>query len=154
MQDQSLEVRPEMDGEPGQYLSPGERGPSRSWKTRVSGIWSWTLRAQFVVLVSVATYLSLIPKPGAVFEASPDKFLHLLCWGVLLVSLWLACGVKGFRLWMVPALFGYSILVEIGQIWVPNRFFSWGDILANGCGILLGWLGVWLASRVTGSNHF
>lgn len=128
----------------------GRSGLPAGW----AEIWRWLMGVQFFVLTAIATYLSLVPKPGAVFEASPDKFLHLLCWGVLLVSLWLASGIKGFRLWMIPALFGYSVLVEIGQIWVPNRFFSYADIVANGAGILLAWLGTWVVTRVAGKNHF
>lgn len=139
-------------------------GESRKWRWdsgdnsgpqggRLVVAWGWLRRVQFVVLTAIATYLSLVPKPGAVFEASPDKFLHLLCWGVLLVSLWLACGQKNFRVWMAPVLFAYSVLVEIGQIWVPNRYFSVADIVANGAGILLGGLAVWLFLVVTRKNH-
>ena len=151
MQECGVQTKPELNSK--QRRLPALGSGSGSGKIDGARAWLWIRRSQFVVLTTIATYLSLVPKPGAVFEASPDKFLHLLCWGVLLVSLWLACGVKGFRMWMVPALFGYSVLVEIGQIWVPNRYFSFADIIANGAGILLGTLAVWLCWVVTRKNH-
>ena len=104
-------------------------------------------RLQFVLLLTIASYLSLVPKPGAVFESSPDKFLHLLCWGVLVISLHLALERPRAAWKPAAGLFIYSILVEIGQIWVPNRFFSVADIVANGAGIACGMLIVTLLGR-------
>jgi len=97
------------------------------------------LRLQFPVLTGVATYLSLTPKPGAVFEAAPDKFLHVLCWLVLTLSLRGALGPRRVGFWAALGLFAYSVLVECGQAWVPGRYFSALDILANGVGVIIGW---------------
>lgn len=99
-------------------------------------------RGQFVLLTAIATYLSWSPSPGEVFESFSDKFLHILCWGVLTLSLRLALMSQGRRLpWAALGLFAYSVVVEIGQIWVPNRMFSGLDLVANGVGVLLGLVG-------------
>lgn len=103
------------------------------------GLTFWK-RAQFVILASTATYLSLVPQPGEAFATAPDKFLHVLCWFMLLLSLRLAVNGRRFPVLAAAALFVYSVVVEVGQYWVPNRTFSGLDILANGAGVILGLL--------------
>jgi VanZ family protein len=110
-------------------------------------LWTFLTRAQFFVLTGTATYLSLTPRPGAIFEEAPDKFLHLICWMVLLISLRIAMPrVRNFP-WIALGLFAYSTLVEFGQMLVPGRFFSGGDIVANGVGVALGYLVVVVFQR-------
>lgn len=85
----------------------------------------------------MATHQTLSPKPADVFESSPDKVLHFLCWAVLSTSLYLAFRDVGRRYEiLLLGLFGYSVILEVGQHWVPGRFFSIDDMFANGAGCL------------------
>jgi len=99
---------------------------------------TFLFRTQFFVLLFIATYLSLTGTPGAVFESYSDKFLHVLCWGVLFVSLRIALGLKPYFGFSALGLWAYSVLVESLQNLSPERHFSWLDILANGLGVLVG----------------
>jgi len=96
------------------------------------------LRTQFPVLLLYATYLSLASQPGVVFASYSDKFLHVLCWCVLLLSLRLAMAPKFYRYRSALGLFLYAAGVEYLQNLSPERYFSWLDMLANGVGIVLG----------------
>ena len=40
--------------------------------------------------------------------------------------------------WLAVGVFGYGVLMEVGQHLVPGRFMSAGDVVANGLGVLLG----------------
>jgi VanZ family protein len=99
-------------------------------------------RVQFPILLFFATYLSLTGTPGAVFESYSDKFLHVLCWCVLFVSLRIALGVKPYFGFSALGLWAYSAGVECLQNLSPERHFSWLDMLANGLGVLVG-MGLW-----------
>lgn len=94
---------------------------------------------QFLVLVLLASYLSLTPAPGDFFVSIWDKFLHLACWGVLLISLRFAWHRTGFGLLPVIGLFLYSLLIEILQV-LTGRDFQFADLLANALGILLAYI--------------
>jgi VanZ family protein len=98
---------------------------------------SWIFKVLFFALLIIATQQSLIPKPASVFEPVWDKYLHLVCWGILSLSLYSAYRVSGLMVLRWSGLFLYSIAIEFGQIFVPGRVFSGEDILANGLGILL-----------------
>ncbi len=104
---------------------------------------------QFWLLLIMASYLSLTPKPGAIFEGSPDKLLHLVGWVGLTLSLQLAHYSE--PLWSQKrlqhrlfSLFVYSLLIEVGQYFSPGRFFSLADMLANAAGISLACGLIWL----------
>ncbi|MGB7413364.1 MAG: VanZ family protein [Thermosynechococcaceae cyanobacterium] len=91
----------------------------------------------FGLLLAIATHQSLIPKPAEVFQHSPDKFLHVLCWSVLSAALYLAFRYTGRYRTLLIGLFCYSIILEIAQWWVPGRYLDAGDAIANAAGCLL-----------------
>jgi|GEM_PF-6177640 len=93
--------------------------------------------ALFFVLYIIASYLSLTPQPGAIFENVWDKSLHLICWGGLAAALSLALLPRILPWQAFMLLFLSSTLIEAAQHWVPGRLFSLLDIGANGIGILL-----------------
>lgn len=95
---------------------------------------------QFVVLTGYASYLSLVPSPGSVFESVWDKLLHVICWFVLTLSLRLAWPMPRFPWWAPLALFGYSLLVEMLQYVAPGREFSPYDLVGNALGIIVAYL--------------
>jgi VanZ family protein len=98
---------------------------------------SWIFKVLFFALLMIATQQSLVPKSAGVFEPIWDKYLHLVCWGILALTLYSAYRVSGLMYLRWLGLFLYSIVIEFGQIFVPGRMFSGEDVLANGLGILL-----------------
>ncbi len=109
---------------------------------------TWILRLQFPLLLFVATYLSLTPEPGEAFTAYSDKFLHVICWGGLYVSLRLA--LLGREYWGISAfsLLIYASLVEFLQNLSPERQFSGLDMAANALGIALALLFCYFAQAL------
>ena len=99
---------------------------------------SWLIAVwlQFVILTSYATYLSLTPDPGDIFVSIWDKLLHVSCWFVLLLSLYVASRRAKMPWGYAVALFLYSSIVEGLQSFSPERQVSAEDLLANGLGIL------------------
>ena len=91
----------------------------------------------FLLLLILMTCLSLTPADPTVAAYTWDKLNHAsayLCLGVLLDM--------GFlNGWKIPAkllpLFGYSILMEVLQYFIPTRHFSGLDIVANAVGLIL-----------------
>jgi len=87
-------------------------------------------------LLTIA-YLSLTPQiqPPISFDQI-DKILHLGSYGLatLLVLIAYPCASK---LRIIFSLFVYSFSMELGQLFVENRFFEFYDLLANLTGILI-----------------
>lgn len=90
----------------------------------------------FGLLLAVATHQTLTPKALDAFDSPPDKLIHFLCWAVLSAALYLAFSRAGRYRTLLISLFGYSVILEIAQKWVPGRYFSGEDIVANGLGCL------------------
>lgn len=95
---------------------------------------------QFVLLTGYASYLSLVPSPGDVFESVWDKLLHVICWFVLTGSLRIAWPTPRFPWWAPLGLFGYSLLVEVLQHFAPDREFSPYDLVGNAVGVVIAYL--------------
>lgn len=95
---------------------------------------------QFVVLTGYATYLALVPSPGAVFESVWDKLLHVICWFVLTLSLRIAWPTPRFHWWAPVVLFAYSLFVEVMQHFTPERDANVYDLLGNAVGIIPAYL--------------
>jgi len=92
---------------------------------------------QFIILLGYATYLSLTPSPGELFESSWDKLWHAGGWFALTLSLRLAWPTLRLPWWAAFGLLLYSLLIEVLQHYSPNRQFDLYDLIANGIGILL-----------------
>ena len=99
---------------------------------------TFLFRMQFPILLFCATYLSLTGTPGAVFEPYSDKFLHLLCWCVLFISLRLALLGKARLVASALGLLAYATALEALQLLSPGRYFSTLDMFANALGIAIG----------------
>lgn len=107
----------------------------------------------FIVLFLTASYFSLTPTPGSFFESFWDKFLHLLCWGVLSFSLILALLPKQKFAKPLALLFISSICIETAQHWVPGRVFSLLDVAANGLGVFIVLIAGLIAQRFLAHRH-
>ncbi len=95
----------------------------------------------FWVSLVVVAWLSLLP--GDELErslhvrtmSSSGAFLHIAAYAVLAFLAWLAFDRRyRFAIFM---LLCFSMILEILQIWVPNRSFNPMDVLSNLAGLAL-----------------
>ena len=88
--------------------------------------------------------LSLVPIGTEVPSTGWDKTNHLLGFSVLAI---LGCWSYPNRvITVLVGLLAYGALIEGLQSLTPHRFAEWGDLLADGLGLLLGWVLVRLAT--------
>lgn len=93
-----------------------------------------------VCLLAGVMTLCLIPlkMPPAAPEFN-DKVLHLAIFALL--AGWFGALVTDARRWqLMLALMAYGLLIEVLQSFTAYRSAEWLDSLADGAGILLGWL--------------
>ena len=105
----------------------------------------WWTTAGYAVIGLVA-YLSLTPTPPKLIEAPfIDKLEHLIAYSILMG--WFAqIYVTRNRQIILAILFCLlGIMLEILQGVGGQRFFEYGDMMANALGVLLGW---WLSNGV------
>ena len=87
-----------------------------------------------MMLLTVAA-LSLMP---ALDIGVSDKLSHLVTY-FLLAGWFSLLSVNRVALgWTVVGLIGYGILIELLQGMTAYRYPEWGDVLANGAGVLTG----------------
>ncbi len=98
-------------------------------------------RAALVVYVAILTYYSLIPQyAGGLPTAGFSMYdLHIVAYlGMsILVLLSFPDMVPSNSALLLVSVFLYSALIEIVQMPIPGRFFSWYDLLMNGFGTFL-----------------
>ncbi|ENM5843120.1 hypothetical protein V4V60_003259 [Vibrio mimicus] len=89
-----------------------------------------------VLVMAAVCYLSFSPSLVKVVDIPYiDKAEHSVAYLVLTL---LGCAGLVRRVWLVPVLlFGFGVVVEVVQDMI-GREFSWGDMAANGVGVLLG----------------
>ena len=100
----------------------------------------------FIFLISIE-YLALTPAQIKLVENSWDKANHFIAFAALYVTLHfgfcrLNLGAK------VAILLAYGIQIEIAQSFVPNRYFSMLDVVADGIGIVFGVLAARILGRI------
>lgn len=95
-------------------------------------------RLLFGLALLVVTWLALTPQPVALPDAPlADKWAHLLTFALLALLLDLGWPENGldWRKW--AALMAYGLAIEWLQTQIPNRVFSFADMLANAAGVAL-----------------
>lgn len=100
--------------------------------------WIWAASLLAVI------YFSLTPRLELPYDFSfADKVCHIISY------LWLAAlpffAFSTFKAFLSASMgmFLLGICLEIVQCYIPGRSFSFGDIVADGIGVVLG---MWLAS--------
>jgi len=94
---------------------------------------------QFWLFLLYCTYLSLTPYPNeGLIETFSDKFLHCIGYFLLFISCNFAHRPNRHLRLKIILLLCYSAAIEIFQHFIPNRGFSFGDLLANLSGLLIG----------------
>ena len=97
----------------------------------------WWGRGVLWASLLLVAYLSLMPYDGNLLDDQRDKLAHLMVYATLTVLAYLAYQ-RVAMLWLVAALLVYSVGLEVGQYFVPGRFLSLADVVANTLGLLLG----------------
>lgn len=101
-------------------------------------------RVLMFVAMLVLLALSLAPPSPLMSGTGWDKSNHALAFAVLAVlGAW---AWPGRALAVLAGLLAYGGLIEVLQSFTAYRFAEWGDLLADGVGLLLGqalvsWLG-------------
>ena len=99
-----------------------------------AALWIWV----FGIVALVVLVLALMPTVPHMPTTGWDKTNHLLAFAVLA---WLGCHAYPQHLALVlSGLLAYGALIEILQSFTSYRFADWHDLLADGVGLLLGWL--------------
>ena len=84
------------------------------------------------------TLLSLLPPKSAVPVGEYDKISHLFAYMCLALNSFLLINSKK-HFFGVIILICYGILIEFLQAYIPGRFPSFWDGLANSIGVVIGW---------------
>ena len=114
-------------------VTPMEYGLERADFSRLLRV---GVRVLLVIMLLLMPYATLTSDPGTPSGAAP--FMHLA--GMAWVA-WLACMsfvTNRNRAWAVLLVFAYSALMELLQLYLPNRNATWEDVGINGLGCLLG----------------
>jgi VanZ family protein len=108
--------------------------------------WRWLLAFAMLGLL----VLSLLPPSVRLPSTGWDKSNHMIGFATLaLLSHW---AWPGRTVIALAALLAYGGLIEVLQSFTPNRFAEFGDLIADGIGLLVGeivarLLVYWLPSR-------
>jgi VanZ family protein len=98
-------------------------------------------RAVGWVLILLVVFFSLSPEPPEVIEFEQgDKLGHLVAY--LSLMLWFAniYPARNQRISLSVAFLAMGVVLEFLQGLSGYRTFQYGDMVANGVGIFLGWL--------------
>lgn len=103
------------------------------------------IRLAAIAVVLLATWLSLTPRPPKIegLPAGSDLAVHAIMHIGIAGALWMAWPTR--KPWVIAATVLLAVGLEVGQLWVPGRVFSFGDLRANLAGAALGMV---LAARV------
>lgn len=95
------------------------------------------LRIILLIVVAAITYLSITPSDT--ITIGNDKISHIIAYLLLMINVGLIYfSVRKHFIIATILAFLYSVLMECLQYYVPGRFVSFYDGLANLAGILLG----------------
>ncbi|MDX2360619.1 MAG: VanZ family protein [Crocinitomicaceae bacterium] len=95
------------------------------------------LRVSLILIIIGIAYLSLTPTDT--ITIGNDKISHFIAYGALMTNIGMITYEKRYRfLWGIILALLYGALIEVGQHFVPGRFMSGMDMLANAGGVILG----------------
>ena len=102
------------------------------------------LARQGILLAAIAfaLFMAMIPHRYDPSRFINDKVKHAITFVVLFALLDLAWPTTAMPWWKPISLFVLGIGIEVCQGFTRYRYFSFGDLLANGVGILV-YLGGW-----------
>ncbi|MEY4590500.1 MAG: hypothetical protein RL497_2576 [Pseudomonadota bacterium] len=107
----------------------------------LSPAFTWVRRLQFPLALVIFTYYALLPGTQ-IHLTSSDKITHFLGNATLYLSAWVALGGRFRLLLLISLLIPYSLFIELCQYFSPGRKVDIKDMVANICGL---WMGFCLA---------
>lgn len=105
-------------------------------------------RLVLILALLVITWLTLTPSPGALTQSINDKLAHTLAFLVLAFLSHGSWPDQNFDWRFIVPLMAYGLLLELLQHFIPNRFFSLLDLIADWGGVLLYLALIPLVSRI------
>ncbi|RDX37507.1 VanZ family protein [Kangiella sp. HD9-110m-PIT-SAG07] len=113
---------------------------------------SKVFKVLFAISVLVILIGSVMPGKQLPSNLPWDKALHFV--GYFGLGFLARMGSTKRPAWLlIIACIAFSLVVEIAQMFIPNRGFEWQDLVANGlgvvCGVLIGIIGKKLLSKRT-----
>ncbi len=100
-------------------------------------LWRSLCWVQFLLLLTVFTYLGLTPQPESSIPMFNDKLMHFS--GYFFAGISISFAFPRWYFWYRAAfLIIFSIGIEIGQHFMPPRTFDLLDVCANSTGVILG----------------
>ena len=94
-------------------------------------------RLVLVLALLMITSMALTPTPGEVQQSVNDKLGHALAFLLLAFLVHTSWPRIQFGWRQFSALLGYGLALEVAQHFIPNRYFSLLDLLADLAGIAL-----------------
>jgi VanZ family protein len=124
------------------------------WKSRLA----WRLKMSWPLFLAGVLYLigfamlvsaTLRQKALALFSTPPAWLErldaeHAVAYAAFTIIVVMAWRGKARILWLALALFAYGYALELGQELVPGRDYRLSDVAANGLGIAIGLIGIFL----------
>ena len=99
--------------------------------------WSlWPSRLLFLATLLFISQQMLTDNPITGSVSVWDKLAHFGVWGIVVTLSYYSCQSQHHFIIAAIVVFVYSTGVEILQPMIAQRFFSFGDIIANGLGCL------------------
>jgi VanZ family protein len=105
-------------------------------------------RVLLVVSVVIISTLALKPSTSFISPAISDKIQHAFAFYVLSLLVDFAFPKSPFNAVKIFILLGYGSAIETFQMFVPGRKSSFGDLVADGAGMVLFMLSVPLLKRI------
>ncbi len=99
--------------------------------------------AQFIIALAVFTLFALMPSRYVHEIPSSAPTLHFLGNLLIFASAWVAWRHRCRLLLLLIILIPYSILIELAQWLTPSRQVDPMDLIANFCGLFVGFLVAW-----------
>ena len=106
-------------------------------------------RILLFITTAIITYLALFPRSPDLLQSTWDKMNHAIAFCTLSFLVNHSFPNRPFGFSKVFSIILYGLILEICQYFLPNRIFSLLDLAANILGILLYFMLIPLAQRVS-----
>ena len=97
-------------------------------------------KAQFCLFIILSTYFSLIPHLPDIVERTSDKIVHAVGYFLLFLSCDVAYRTGKKLPGKIIPLFIFSLTMELLQHFIPYRYFSFLDLMANLAGLSVAYI--------------
>lgn len=114
----------------------------------MSPFFTWIRRLQFPLAIIIFTYYALMPG-NQVHLAYSDKITHFAGNATLYLSAWVALGGRYRLLLLICLLIPYSLFIELCQHFSPGRAVDIKDMVANVCGLWMGFCAAYLLEKLS-----